>query len=1017
MSIFICCKLIPLSIHLLTPLKMKAPFFQKQPLTIILILVTMITLLSACNNSGSYSGYRLIEKKFVKEVNAECYLLEHIKSGARVLKIAADDPNKTFSIALKTIPESDAGTPHILEHSVLNGSKNFPVKSPFDVLSKGSLNTFLNAMTSSDWTIYPVASMNNKDYFNLMHVYCDAVFNPLIYSDPRILMQEGWHYELTGEDAPLEYKGVVYNEMKGAFSSPTREMWYRIQKNLFPDNQYRYSSGGYPSAIPTLTYEDFLAFHGKYYHPSNSYIFLYGDADLKEELAFLDREYLSNYDKPESLIDIQKNPPFDAIKEIVAYFPVLEGAPVDEQTFLAMNWVVGEGSDQAAVMALNVLADVLVNQESAPVRKALQEAGIGKDVYAVSDNMLQNVFSIVVQNADPGDKDKFREVIMNTLQKVYSEKIDRKTLEGSLNRMEFRLREGDDAQKGISYNLRALTGWLFTNDPFPSLEYEPQLTTIKTSLESNYLEDIIKRDLLENHHGVLLTLEPKPGLDREIAKKTEDGLAEQKRNFTSAEIDSLISSTRELIANQKKEDSPEALATIPLLKLSDISPAAQWYEPVVSQVDGIEHLFYKEFTNDIVYMNFWFDLRVLPQELIPYAAVVTELLGKMDAGGYDFEEIDKSLNINTGGFNASLNVFVPGYNDDNLLPKLGIQMKTTAEKLDTSIALLSAILCETNVAGKDRLLELLKRLQSQVESHVTRNGFNVGVTRLESYLSQQGMFSELTRGAQYYWFVTDLVGQFEKNPENIIANLKKVQALVFTRGNLMAGTTCSEDDYKLYAVAVKPLLASLPDVPSAVSGWTLGPVPLNEGLLTTSKVQFVLEGNNFRKLGLAWDGKWNVLNQIMSTDWLQKQVRVIGGAYGGFSSINKKGFFYFASYRDPNLKETLDNFAGTVNYLSAFNADSVEMTRYIIGTIANLDFPLTPSERGNLAFRWYMEKTSREEVQADRDAVLTTTAADIRNMSDVVAKILEPQVYCVYGNEDILKTNKDLFKDLVVLQK
>ena len=377
----------------------------------------MMSLSSACKHEPSYAGYRLVEKKFVKEVNADCYLFEHIKSGARVLKIAADDPNNTFSIAFKTIPESDAGTPHIMEHSLLNGSKNFPVKSPFDVLSKGSLNTFLNAMTYPDFTVFPVASVNTKDYFNLMHVYLDAVFNPLIYSDPRIFMQEGWHYELNSKDSPLEYKGVVYNEMKGAFSSPERELWYQIQKNLFPDNGYRFSSGGYPSAIPTLTYADFVSFHKRHYHPSNSYIFLYGNADLEQELAFIDKEYLSKYDKADPGTDVKLNPPFTALKEVNANYPVIEGAPVDHQTYLAMNWVIGKGSDQATVIALDILADVLVNQESAPVRKALNEAGIGKDIYGAAQNMQQNMFSIVVQNANVADKDSFRAIITENPEK------------------------------------------------------------------------------------------------------------------------------------------------------------------------------------------------------------------------------------------------------------------------------------------------------------------------------------------------------------------------------------------------------------------------------------------------------------------------------------------------------------------------------------------------------------------------------------------------------------------------
>lgn len=977
----------------------------------------MISVLSTCKSEISVPGYRLVEKKFVKEVNADCYLFEHIKTGARVLKIAADDPNKTFSIAFKTIPESDAGTPHIMEHSVLNGSRNFPVKSPFDVLSKGSLNTFLNAMTSDDCTIYPVASMNEKDYFNLMHVYLDAVFNPLLYNDPRIFMQEGWHYELSGKDAPIEYKGVVYNEMKGAFSTPTREMWYQIQKNLFPDNGYRFSSGGYPTAIPSLTYEAFVDFHKKHYHPSNSYIFLYGDADVRKELEFIDKEYLSKYEKSENPVTVEENKPFSEYKEISGSYPVMDGAPLAEQTYLVLNWVIGNGYDQSKVMALDILADVLVNQESAPIRKALLDAGIGKNVYATTQNMLQNIFSIVVQNADVADKDSFRVVVMNALEKVATEKIDRETLKGSLNRMEFRLREGDDAQKGLTYITRVLTGWMFTNDPFPSLEYEKQLSEVKASVNNTYLEDLIQKDLVENKYGLLLVLEPKTGLEKEIAHKTSEELASLKKKMTSAELDTLVAATSKLIAYQQKEDSPEALASIPLLKLSDIRTEAFWYEASKSDVAGIPHLFHDEFTNNIVYINFWYDLNVLSEDKIPYAALLTRLLGKMDAGSYSYEDLDKSLNINTGGFGSGLNLYVSDYDDNKLLPKFRINVKTTIEKLDTALALYGLVINETNLDNKDRLLDLLKRHQSQLESSVLQNGYNVAATRLESYYSRRGVFNEKIRGMEYYWFVTGLVKRFNEDPDAVITILKETYKALFARNNMMAGITCSSDNYKTYASRFEKFAPALVEKAVQPKEWKLQPNPGNEGILTASKVQYVLQGYDFRKLGIEWDGKWNVLNQVMSTDYLQTQIRVIGGAYGGFSSITRNGSIFLSSYRDPNLKETLDNFKGITEYLSQFKADSTDMTRYIIGTIAGMDSPLTPSEKGDQAFRNYFENASQEDAQADRDAVLATTAADIRSMSDEIAKVLDQQVWCVFGNDEKISKNKTLFKNLVTLQR
>jgi len=583
--------------------------------------------------------------------------------------------------------------------------------------------------------------------------------------------------------------------------------------------------------------------------------------------------------------------------------------------------------------------------------------------------------------------------------------------------MEFRLREGNDAQKGLSYNMRILNCWLQTNNPFPPLEYEKQLAKIKESLGNNYLEEIIKKEIIDNPYGLVLVLEPKPGLDKVITKEIIGELAGIKKNMSPAAIDSVVKKTTELIAYQQKEDSPEALASIPLLKLSDIKPEADWYEASKQSLAGVPHLFYNDFTNNIVYMNFWFDMRVIPEDKIPYAAILTQLLGKLDAGKYGYEQLDKALNINTGGYTAAISTYLPNYDDTKMLPEFRIQMKTTVEKLDTALNLLSEIVDKTKLENKDRLYELLKRHQSQVESSVMQNGYGVAVTRLESYYSHRGMLAEKTRGIDYYWFITDMTKKFNEDPEPMIANLKQVYDLLFSKNNLIAGVTCNESDFKKYAAKFETFVATLADKSAVMNSWTLEPTPKNEGIITTSKVQYVLQGFDFRKLGLKWNGKWNVLSKIMSTDWLQTQVRVIGGAYGGFSAISKNGTIYLASYRDPNLRETLTNFKGTVDYLKKFEADSTAMTRYIIGTIAGLDYPLTPSEKGDQAFRWYFEKASRDEIQGDRDAVLSTTSADIRNMSDEIGRVVDQKVFCVYGNDEKIKENKTLFKNLVMLQQ
>lgn len=980
-------------------------------------LLAFAVFFPGCGTTPDYPGYKVIEKRFVSEVNADCIYLEHEASGALVFKIAADDPNKTFCVAFQTVPETDAGTPHIMEHSVLNGSKNFPVKSPFDVLMKGSLNTFLNAMTGNDFTMYPVASMNDKDYFNLMHVYLDAVFNPLIYDDPRIFMQEGWHYELTSKDAPLTLKGVVYNEMKGSFSSPMTELWFRILKNLFPENGYSNSSGGYPPAIPELSYEEFLNFHRRYYHPSNSYIFLYGDADLSKELEFIDREYLSLYERSDFEAGFPPNPPFEAVKEVDASYSVMEGAPLKDQTYLTLSFVTGENTDEALVMSLDALSDVLVNQESAPVRLALQEAGIGKDVMAMVSPFHQNVFVILVMNANPEDKDIFRRTVMDTFKKVAEEGLDKEAIEGTLNRMEFRLREGNTSQKGLSYNMQIRPGWMFAGDPFQGLEYEKTLTEVKKALDKPVLEELIRAGLLNNPYGLLLTMKPEPGLEQRRMQEQAAELAEYKSDLSEEEINELVETTQELMAYQQLEDSPEALAAIPMLELADIGKKASWYGVEEKQEAGLPVLFHPEFTNQVVYTSLFFDLRALPQDKIAYASLLKELLGAISTENYSYGDLDKALQIHTGGFNTSLATYLEKQDDDRMIPKFRVSVKSTRDKLGEALELTQEMITSSLFDDSGRIGELLNRHQAGLEARMKQSGLQVAAGRLSSYLFKQGIFAEKTGGAEYYWWVTELVKEYAENPQPVLEKLVQTTDLLFRKSNLIAAVTCDQEDYKHVGRAWSHFAAAMPAGETTLQEWSWQPEPANEAFLTDSKVQYVIKGYDFKKLGYEWDGRMLVLNQVLSTDWLQTRIRVMGGAYGGFSRVEKSGPLFFMSYRDPNLKETLDNYDAAAQYLENFDADKTGMTRYIIGTISNLDNPLTPSRKGDMAVQYYFEKTTAEELQKDRDRVLQTTASDLREMADMISEILKQDVICVYGNETRIRENKDLFSGLVLLQK
>jgi Zn-dependent M16 (insulinase) family peptidase len=960
-------------------------------------------------------GFRLIETRFVKEANAECLFYEHLKSGARLLKIAADDPNKTFCIAFKTFPESDNGAPHIMEHSLLNGSLNFPVKSPFDVLIKGSLHTFLNALTSKDVTMYPVASMNQKDYFNLMHVYLDAVFNPMIYKDPRILKQEGWHHELENPDGPVVYKGVVYNEMKGSFSNPVRELWYQVFKILFPDNAYGFESGGYPATIPSLTQEDFIAFHKRYYHPENSYIFLYGDGDLDKELEFIDKKYLSTFERANNPVTISEQKPFATLKKVTGFYPFMDGTSIENQSFLSLNYVAGSGIDKTLTMALDLLCEVLVNQESAPVRLALQKEGIGEDVSASSNNFQQNVVQILVQSANPQDIEKFYEIVKTTLKEIVEKGLDKKDVEGVLNRMEFQLREGNDAQKGFTYINQSFPAFMFANDPFIGLEYEKPLAEMKKALTGNYLESLIPLYFINNPHSLLLTLEPRPGLDTEKNKEVESGLKDYKSGLDNSALNLLVKETEELIAWQKREDSRAALETIPMLDLKDIDPVAAWHTFEETRVNGTTLLFHEEFTNDVVYINLFFDARTIPADMIPYTSLLSTIIGLMDTKNYSYGALNQALNIYTGGVFTSLSTFLENHDDLEMIPKFKVSSKALNSKSDKLFELAGEILRNTIYTDTERLKTLLSRHHSQLDAAIKRSGNRYTSIRLGSYYSNQGMFREKTEGLDYYWFISDLNKNFDTKADQIKAKLEQAASLLFTKENLVVATTCSQKDLEGFTKGLEDFISSLPSGKATYNQWNFNPGKKNEGIETASEVQYVMEGYDFKKLGYTWNGKMRVLSQILSTDWLQTRIRVIGGAYGGYSSVSPDGSFTFNSYRDPNLRETLKNYRSTVDYLKNFEADQKSMTRYIIGTIARIDQPMTPSQKGSQAASAYFTRRKQEDVQQDRNDILSTTADDIRGFSKMINDILDQKVICVYGNSEKINQEKDLFDNIIRL--
>lgn len=958
------------------------------------------------------NGFSLKTVSDVAEISAKTYELEHVKTGAKLFYVATDDDNKVFYIAFRTPPKDDTGVAHIVEHSVLCGSKKYPLKEPFVELVKGSLNTFLNAMTYPDKTVYPVASRNAKDFRNLQDVYLDAVFNPVMLTTPEVLMQEGWHYEIETPDAPLTYSGVVYNEMKGALSSPDDILGDKLLRATFPQTCYGYQSGGDPEAIPSLTQEKFIAFHQKFYHPSNSYIYLYGDVDIAEQTAYLDREYLSAFDKIEVDSAIEFQPAFDEMKRVAEVYPIGEDEPAAEKTFLTLNLVMNDDKDDpSADIALGILSLALFSSPAAPVRKALINSGLGKDVEAsFDDEMLQPIFTITLTGSEADRVERFYALLTAELQKLVDNGIDKTLLQASINSVEFRLREADYglSPKGLIYGLNVLKNWLYGDDPNGALRYEEDLAKLKRGLNEGYFEKLVKKYFLDNTHKVLMTLAP----DKTFAKRRDAAqaqrLAEVKATLSTAQLEEIIAKTAELKRRQQTPDSPEALKTIPILKREDLRKEAEHFPLQFRDLDGTRILFSNVDTHGIIYLTFYFDALKIPQDKLPLAGTLMGLLGNVDTKRHSYEELAILTNLNVGGFGTSLRADSEKGNPNAFAPRLRVHVKALRSKLTEMTDLLAEIFNDTVFTNKKRLRELLEQSQLGFELNLQNMAPSIVSAQLGSYQTRAGAYNAASL-LPYNKFLKDLLADFDARFEDLVDDLYDVRDRLINRNGLIVSVTAPEDLYKEFRPQLSELLKSLTSAEFKREHYSYPRKPLNEGLYSQSRVQYVGKGANFIELGHEYTGALHVLETILRYEYFWTKIRVQGGAYGSFASFDRAGNLTFSSYRDPNLVKTLETFDGTADFLAAFDVSDREMDKYIIGTLSKSDRPLTPALKGQIAAELCLNNVTYADRQKARDEILSARQEDIRALSKLVGDCMNQNCLCVFGNEEVLKQHAELF--------
>ncbi len=966
------------------------------------------------------SAYRVVEHKTIEEMQSEGIVLEHKKTKARLFLVSNDDENKVFCIGFRTPPDNDCGLPHILEHSVLCGSDKFPLKDPFVELVKGSLNTFLNAMTYPDKTVYPVASCNDKDFQNLMDVYMDAVLHPNIYKEEKIFRQEGWHYELESKDAPLIYNGVVYNEMKGAYSSPESLLDSVTQKTLFPDTCYGKDSGGDPVHIPELSYEKFLDFHRTYYHPSNSYIYLYGDMDMAEKLTWLDEEYLSHYEERPVDSRIREQKAFEKPVEREFSYSITDGESGEDATYLSVNTVVGDDLDPKLYVAFQILEYTLLDAPGAPLKQALIDAGIGKDILGgYESGILQPFFSVIAKDANKEQKGEFLAIVKGTLRKLADQGINRKSLLAGMNYFEFKYREADygSAPKGLMYGLQCLDSWLYDGDPMTHLCYQETFDFLKKEVENGYFEQLIKDYLLDNPFEAVIVVAPEKNLTAKEDEKLAKKLADYKASLSEEELEKLVKATRELKEYQDTPSTPEILAKIPLLTREDIDKKAETFFWTEKEEDGIKVLHHNFFTSGIGYLKVLFNTSVLPQEDLPYAGLLKSVLGSISTEHYSYSDLTSEIHLNSGGMDFSVTSYANLQDAEQFTGAFVASIRVLYDKLDFGFTMLEEILNHSVFTDEKRLGEVIQETRSRARMKLENAGHSTAVSRATSYFSATAYYNELTGGTAYYHFLEQLEKDYPAKKQEIIAKLQEVSRKLFTRSNMLVNYTADENGYEKLPETLKLLSAKLPEGSREMYAFTHPVKNVNEGLKTSAQVDYVARCGNFRDAGLAYTGALKILQVILSYDYLWLNIRVKGGAYGCMSGFGRSGEGYLVSYRDPNLKETNEIYEGIPAYLEQFDPDERDMTKYVIGTISNLDAPLTPSVKGSRGLSAYLSGVTEEMMQTERDQVLQATKEDIRALAAHVRAVLQTGSFCVVGNEEKIEANRAMFGEVSSLTR
>jgi hypothetical protein len=938
-------------------------------------------------------GFSLIHDQFIPELRTHAQLYRHEHTGAQLLSLVNDDENKTFGITFRTPPSDSTGVPHILEHSVLGGSRKYPVKSPFDELAKGSFKTFLNAMTFPDKTVYPVSSTNLKDFYNLVDVYLDAVLHPRI--EPQTLAQEGWHYELDAPDAPLTFRGIVFNEMKGAYSSPEGAMGRWTRQALFPNHPYGNDSGGDPQRIPDLTYEQFKHFHATFYHPSNARIFFYGDDPVEERLRRVN-EFLKEFDTRSIEASIPLQTRFTEPQRITrAYDASKEASKSGKRGMVTVNWLLTEPPDAQTSMTLGILAYILVGTSASPLRKALIDSGLGEDVLGgLNTSLREYAFSSGLKGIEPNDADKVEQLIIATLTTLAREKIDGTLIEAALNTLEFSLRENNTGgfPRGLALMFRVLGWWLYDRNPFDVLGFEAPLAALKARLASGerVFETLIEQYWLQNPHRLTVVLTPDPALRAREDAVEQARLAQARATMSGTELQAVIVETHALKQRQLTPDTPEALATIPHLQLSDLDKTNKLIPIQTNTTHGNQIVYHDLFTNGIVYLDVGMNLRALPQACLPYVPLFGRALLEMGTKTEDYTQLTLRIGRKTGGIGrGSLTTLVRALGSrtasDASAAWLFLRGKGTMAQTQDLLAILRDVLLTVKLDNPARFKQIVLMEKARQEAGLIPAGNAVAGSRVRAAFNESDWLDEQMSGVSYLFFLRELSEVIDKDWASVLAKLETIHRTLVTRDALLYNVTLDAANWAQFEPQLHETIAQLPTATITPQTWTRETFAAHEGLTMPSQGNYVAKGANIYAMGYSLRGSALVASAFVSRNFVRERVRVQGGAYGGACGFDRRtGVFTFTSYRDPNLLKTLENYDEAAHWLRHVDIGASELTNNIIGTMSSWDAYMLPDAKGFASLSRYLANDDDDLRQQLREEILSTTISDIRNFADAL---------------------------------